>query len=50
MMEENVVSAAGTIYCLNEAEVRHLIRRAGWQPRKRNCYYALLDEPRAATG
>ncbi|MCH7700956.1 MAG: radical SAM protein [Planctomycetes bacterium] len=47
MMEENVVSAAGTIYCLDESEIRDLIRSAGWQPRKRDCYYALLDEPRA---
>ena len=39
MMEENVVSAAGTTYRLNEAEIRHLITDAGWQPQKRNCYY-----------
>ena len=43
MMEENVVSAAGTIYCLDEPEIRRLITDAGWQPRKRNCYYELLD-------
>ncbi len=43
MMEENVVSAAGTIYCLTEAEIRALITDAGWQPRKRNFYYRLLD-------
>jgi cyclic dehypoxanthinyl futalosine synthase len=42
MMEENVVSAAGTIFCLNETEIRHLITDAGWQPRKRNCYYELV--------
>ncbi|MBP7933467.1 MAG: dehypoxanthine futalosine cyclase [Phycisphaerae bacterium] len=45
MMEENVVSAAGTTYRLNEKEIRYLIADAGWQPRKRNCYYELLDEP-----
>ncbi len=43
MMEENVVSAAGTIYCLQEGEIRKLIADAGWQPRKRNCYYDLLE-------
>jgi len=39
MMEENVVSAAGTTYQLTEQEIRHLITDAGWQPQKRNCYY-----------
>jgi cyclic dehypoxanthinyl futalosine synthase len=43
MMEENVVSAAGTTYRLAEADIRRLITDAGWQPRKRNCYYELLD-------
>ncbi len=43
MMEENVVSAAGTTYSLNEAEIRALITDAGWQPRKRNFHYELLD-------
>jgi len=43
MMEENVVSAAGTTYRLTEADIRRLIADAGYQPRKRNCYYELLD-------
>ena len=43
MMEENVVSAAGTTYHLNEKDIRHLIKDAGWQPRKRDCYYKLVD-------
>jgi cyclic dehypoxanthinyl futalosine synthase len=43
MMEENVVSAAGTIYCLDEQDIRQAIEQAGFQPRKRNCYYELLD-------
>jgi len=42
MMEENVVSASGTVYHLTEAQIRHLITDAGWQPRKRNCYYELI--------
>lgn len=43
MMEENVVSAAGTTYCLAEQEIRDLITDTGWQPQKRNCYYELID-------
>jgi cyclic dehypoxanthinyl futalosine synthase len=43
MMEENVVSAAGTVHYLNEKQIRQLITEAGYQPRKRNCYYQLLD-------
>ena len=43
MMEENVVSAAGTTYQLTEPEIRHLITTAGFQPRKRNFYYQPLD-------
>ncbi len=39
MMEENVVSAAGTTYRLDEQEIRRLITDAGWTPQKRNCYY-----------
>lgn len=43
MMEENVVSAAGTTYKLTESEIREAIRGAGWIPRKRNFFYQLLD-------
>jgi cyclic dehypoxanthinyl futalosine synthase len=43
MMEENVVSAAGTTYRLTEQEIRSAIAQAGWLPRKRNCYYQLLE-------
>ena len=43
MMEENVVSAAGTTFRLNEEEIRRLIADAGWTPRKRNFYYQPLD-------
>jgi cyclic dehypoxanthinyl futalosine synthase len=39
MMEENVVSAAGTTFRLNESEIRNLITDSGWRPQKRNCYY-----------
>lgn len=43
MMEENVVSAAGTTYCLSEQQIRALIADSGYQPRKRDCYYKLQD-------
>jgi len=39
MMEENVVSAAGATYRLNEPEIRRLITDAGWRPQKRDYYY-----------
>lgn len=42
MMEENVVSAAGTTYRLTEDQIRHAIADAGWTPRKRNFHYQLL--------
>jgi cyclic dehypoxanthinyl futalosine synthase len=44
MMEENVVSAAGTIHHLDEAEIRRLIRNAGWIPHQRNQRYELIEE------
>lgn len=43
MMEENVVSAAGTTYRLSEQGIRAAITQAGWTPRKRNFYYDLLE-------
>src|SRR4029079_787318 len=39
MMEENVVSAAGTTYKLNEREICRLIRDAGCIPAQRDQYY-----------
>jgi len=42
MMEENVVSAAGTTYCLNEATICRLIRDAGFTPAQRDNAYRLL--------
>ena len=42
MMEENVVSAAGTTYKLNEREICRLIREAGWTPAQRDQYYNVL--------
>jgi cyclic dehypoxanthinyl futalosine synthase len=42
MMEENVVSAAGTTYCLSEPVLCHLIRDAGFIPAQRDNAYELL--------
>ncbi len=43
MMEENVVSAAGTTYRLSEREICRLIRDAGWVPAQRDQYYNILQ-------
>lgn len=42
MMEENVVSAAGTTYCLNEAVLCRLIRESGYMPAQRDNVYDML--------
>ncbi len=39
MLEENVVSAAGTTYSMNAEEIERSIRMCGFQPRRRNVYY-----------
>ena len=43
MMEENVVSAAGTTHRLNEATIQRLIRETGCEPHRRNNWYQLLN-------
>jgi cyclic dehypoxanthinyl futalosine synthase len=43
MMEENVVSAAGTTFRLDAAEIESLIRDAGYEPHRRNNVYELLN-------
>ncbi len=39
MIEENVVSAAGTAYKMSQDEMEHLIRSAGYEPRQRTNLY-----------
>ena len=39
MMEENVVSAAGTDYVMPISEIERLIREAGYEPKRRNTLY-----------
>jgi cyclic dehypoxanthinyl futalosine synthase len=55
MLEENVVSAAGTVHHLTLEQIRAAIRELGFTPRQRNVFYQLLEErpepaPRPRTG
>lgn len=43
MMEENVVSSAGTTFRLNAGDIEHLIREAGYRPHRRSTWYQLLN-------
>jgi len=43
MMEENVVSSAGTSFHLNSVEIERLISEAGYEPRRRNNWYNLVN-------
>jgi cyclic dehypoxanthinyl futalosine synthase len=42
MIEENVVSSAGTAYQMSQDEMEHLIESAGYQPRQRTNLYERL--------
>jgi cyclic dehypoxanthinyl futalosine synthase len=44
MIEENVVSSAGTVYHLSLEQIKSAIREAGFVPRQRNVFYQLIDE------
>jgi cyclic dehypoxanthinyl futalosine synthase len=48
MMEENVVSAAGTTHRTTLAEIDRLIRDAGYEPRRRRQDYSIITESAAA--
>ncbi|MGO9471605.1 MAG: cyclic dehypoxanthinyl futalosine synthase [Isosphaeraceae bacterium] len=43
MIEENVVSAAGTVHHLTLDEIKGAIREAGYIPRQRNVFYDYID-------
>jgi len=43
MMEENVVSSAGTTFRLDAKQIELLIHDAGYEPRRRNNWYELLS-------
>ncbi len=44
MIEENVVSSAGTVYHLSLEEIKGAIREAGYIPRQRNVFYEYIDQ------
>jgi cyclic dehypoxanthinyl futalosine synthase len=48
MMEENVVSAAGTTYRTTLTEIDRIIRDAGYTPRRRRQDYSVIEEEVAA--
>jgi len=43
MMEENVVSSAGTTFRLNAQDIERLVREAGYEPHRRSTWYQLLN-------
>ena len=45
MMEENVVSAAGTTFCMDEAAIVRIVEDAGLTPMRRNMEYERLGKP-----
>ena len=51
MLEENVVSAAGTVHHLTLEQIRSAISELGWIPRRRNVFYDIFedDPPPAST-
>ena len=42
MLEENVVRSAGTVFCLDEKDIRRLITDGGFTPQKRNMRYQFI--------
>ena len=48
MLEENVVSSAGTVYHLSLETIRRCIREAGYIPRQRNVFYEYIDKSEEA--
>jgi cyclic dehypoxanthinyl futalosine synthase len=48
MIEENVVSAAGTVHHLTLEQMRSAISELGFTPRRRNVFYELYDDEPAA--
>jgi cyclic dehypoxanthinyl futalosine synthase len=43
MIEENVVSSAGTVHHLTLEQIKTAIREAGYVPRQRNVFYEVID-------
>ncbi len=49
MLEENVVSAAGTVHHLTLEGITSAISELGWIPRRRNVFYELFEEEPSTT-
>jgi cyclic dehypoxanthinyl futalosine synthase len=45
MIEENVVRAAGALYCMDEVEIVRNVEDAGFAAKRRNMHYAILGDP-----
>ncbi len=45
MIEENVVRAAGTSYCMDEVEIVRNIEDAGFAAKRRDMHYGILGDP-----
>jgi cyclic dehypoxanthinyl futalosine synthase len=45
MIEENVVSQAGTVHHLTVETIRRCIENVGYIPRQRNVFYDYIDQP-----
>jgi cyclic dehypoxanthinyl futalosine synthase len=45
MIEENVVRAAGAVYCMDELEIVRNVENAGFTPMRRNMQYERLGPP-----
>jgi cyclic dehypoxanthinyl futalosine synthase len=43
MIEENVVSQAGTTYCMGVADMKRLIQELGYEAHQRDNWYHLLN-------
>ena len=44
MIEENVVSEAGTTFCMDEGDMQRLIKDIGYTPRQRDNWYRLVND------
>ena len=45
MIEENVVRAAGAVYCMDEVEIVRNAEDAGFAAKRRNMHYEILGDP-----
>lgn len=50
MIEENVVASAGTVHHLTLTQIKDAIRELGFEPRRRNVFYELIDMPGEPVG